>query len=178
MPRNKFQAVIFGVIMSYSMAFGMELFNTAINMGIPFQGGGFSHMTWEAVGSAMKEMLIMGVFVFILSNLIGNKAGSKFMEAHTTKADNPYFRQLMRQAGTVSVMCPAMSLLATVLFFTIGQHQQISQIPVTWIGTVLKNFSMAFFWNMFAAAPFSRWLFSVLFPGKTDNKIVIPEIPG
>lgn len=34
MPRNKFQKIVFGVIMSYTMAFGMELYNTAINMGI------------------------------------------------------------------------------------------------------------------------------------------------
>ena len=27
---------------------------------------------------------------------------------------------------------------------------------IVWIGTVLKNFPMAFFWNMYAAAPFTH----------------------
>lgn len=58
MPRNKFQKIVFGVIMSYTMAFGMELYNTAINMGISLQPGGFSHLTWSAVESSMKEMTV------------------------------------------------------------------------------------------------------------------------
>ena len=39
----------------------------------------------------------------------------------------------------------------------------ICQLPAIWVGTFLKNFPMAFFWNMFAAAPFSHWLFGKLF---------------
>lgn len=164
MPRNKFQGIVFGVIMSYAMAFGMEIYNTAINLGLGLQPGGLSHMTWSAMGGAMKEMLFMGVFVFILSESFGNRMGQRFMEKHTTENDSPYFHQLMRQAGTVAVMCPGMSMLATILFFVIGQHQPLTQLPVIWIGTVFKNFPMAFFWNMFAAAPFTHWFFEVLFP--------------
>ena len=84
MPRTKFQGIIFGIIMSYCMAIGMEVYNIAIKMGFPMQPGGFSSMT------------------------------------------NAVF-------------------------------------PAIWVGTVIKNFPMAFFWNMFAAAPFSRWLFGKLF---------------
>ena len=166
MPRNKFQKIIFGVIMSYAMAFGMELYNTAINMGIALQPGGLSHMTWTAVGTGMKEMLIMGIFVLIVSELFGNRMGQRFMQKHTTESDSPYFHQLMRQAGTVAVMCPIMSMLASVVFFIIGQGLPLTQLPVIWIGTVFKNFPMAFFWNMFAAAPFAHWFFKVLFPQK------------
>ena len=169
MPRNKFQKIIFGVIMSYAMAFGMELYNTAINMGIALQPGGLSHMTWTAVGTGMKEMLIMGIFVLIVSELFGNRMGQRFMQKHTTESDSPYFHQLMRQAGTVAVMCPAMSMLASVLFFIIGQGLPLTQLPVIWIGTVFKNFPMAFFWNMFAAAPFTHWLFENLFPEKEHD---------
>ena len=45
MPRTKFQGIIFGIIMSYSMAIGMEVYNIAIKMGFPMQSGGFSSMT-------------------------------------------------------------------------------------------------------------------------------------
>ena len=41
--------------------------------------------------------------------------------------------------------------------------QPPTQLPAIWVGTVIKNFPMAFFWNMFAAAPFSRWLFGKIF---------------
>ena len=45
MPRTKFQGIIFGIIMSYCMAIGMEVYNIAIKMGFPMQPGGFSSMT-------------------------------------------------------------------------------------------------------------------------------------
>lgn len=166
MPRNKFQKIVFGAIMSYAMAFGMELYNTAINMGISLQPGGFSYLTWSAVESGMKEMAVMGVVVLIISELIGNRMGQRFMQKHTTDSDSLYFHQLMRQAGTVVAMCPIMSLLASFVFFIIGQRLPLTQLPVIWIGTVFKNFPMAFFWNMFAAAPFAHWFFKMIFPQK------------
>lgn len=33
MPKTKFQGIIFGLIMSYTMAYGMEVYNVAIKMG-------------------------------------------------------------------------------------------------------------------------------------------------
>ena len=39
MPSTKTQKIIFGLIMSYAMAYGMEVYNTAIKMGIPLQEG-------------------------------------------------------------------------------------------------------------------------------------------
>lgn len=35
----------------------------------------------------------------------------------------------------------------------------VFQLPAAWAGIVLKHFPMAFFRNMFAAAPFARWAF-------------------
>jgi hypothetical protein len=109
-------------------------------------------------------MLYMGVLVFIFSNLWGNRIGAGFAERHTdiTK-DNPYFCLLMRQAGTVGIMCPTMSLAASILFNIIFAGNPLSQLPAIWVGTVIKNFPMAFFWNMFAAAPFTHWIFGVIF---------------
>lgn len=31
---------------------------------------------------------------------------------------------------------------------------------------IIMSYAMAFFWNMFAAAPFSHWLFGKIFPEK------------
>lgn len=167
MPRTKFQGIIFGVIMSYTMALGMEVYNIAWKMGFPAQAGGFSNMTYAVFPAAVREMLYMGVLVFIISNLWGNKIGAKFAERHTdiTK-DNPYFCRLMRQAGTVGIMCPTMSLAASILFNIILAGNPLSRLPAIWAGTVIKNFPMAFFWNMFAAAPFTHWIFRLLFNRK------------
>ena len=109
MPKAKTQGIFFGIIMSYAMAIGMEIYNIAIKMGFNLNPGSFSSMTNAVFPAALKEAAYMGIFVFIFSNLWGNRCGAAFMEKHCSpKNDNPYFCQLMRQAGTIAVMCPTM----------------------------------------------------------------------
>ena len=167
MPRTKAQGQIFGLIMSYAMAIGMEVYNIAIKMGYSLNVGGFSTMTLRVFPAALKEAAYMGIFVFITSDLWGNRIGAHFMEKYTDpKKDNPYFCRIMRQAGTVAIMCPTMSLIASILFNVILAGQPVWELPAIWVGTLIKNFPMALCWNMFAAAPFTHWLFDLLFAKK------------
>jgi len=164
MPKNKFQGVIFGLIMSYTMAYGMEVYNVAIKEGFSLNPGGLSTMTNSVFLTALIEASYMGLIVFAFSNLWGNRLGSYLAKKHCDpKTDNPYFCQLMRQACTVMVMCPSMSLAASILFNIILAGNPISQLPAIWVGTLLKNFPMVFFWNIFAAAPFTHWIFGRIF---------------
>ena len=39
MPKTTVQQIIFGLLMSYFMAIGMEIYNTAINSGVTAAGG-------------------------------------------------------------------------------------------------------------------------------------------
>ena len=111
MPKNKTQGIIFGIIMSYSMAVGMEIYNNAIQQGVHLQPGGFTNLTYGIVGKALVEALFMGLIVIIVSELWGNRLGARFAaKVSDPQRDNPYFCRLMRQAGTVPVMCPTMSL--------------------------------------------------------------------
>ena len=168
MPRNKKQGIIFGIIMSYAMAYGMEIYNIAIKQGINLTDGGFSNMTNLVFWDALKEAAYMGLFVFIFSNLWGNRIGAAFAARHCDPSkDNPYICQLLRQAGTVDIMCPTMSLVASILFNIILAGAPIYQLPAIWVGTFFKNFPMAFFWNMFAAAPFTHWILGKLFPNNS-----------
>ncbi len=164
MPKNKTQGIIFGIIMSYAMAYGMEVYNVAIKEGVNLAAGGFSNMTNLIFWEALKEAAYMGVFVFLFSNLWGNRLGAAFAARHCDpKKDNPYICQLLRQAGTVAVMCPTMSLAASILFNVILGGVTVWQLPAIWVGTFIKNFPMAFFWNMFVAAPFTHWISGKLF---------------
>ena len=172
MPRTKTQGIIFGLIMSYAMAIGMEVYNIAIKMGFNLNQGGFSSMTNAVFPAALVEASYMGLFVFLFSSLYGNRVGAAFAARVSDPGrDNPYFCQLMRQAGTIAVMCPTMSMVASILFNVILAKQPVTQLPAIWVGTVIKNFPMAFFWNMFAAAPFTRWIFGKLFVrGNAEQK--------
>lgn len=167
MPKNKFQGFIFGIIMSYTMAYGMEVYNIAIKEGVNLTIGGLSNMTNAIFLDALNEAAYMGLFVILFSNLWGNQIGSAIASKHCNPGqDNPYICRLLRQAGTIAVMCPTMSLVASILFNIIFANDPLSQLPAIWIGAILKNFPMAFFWNMFAAAPFTHWLFGNIFQNK------------
>jgi ABC-type methionine transport system permease subunit len=167
MPKTKTQGFIFGLIMSYAMAYGMEVYNVAIKEGYNLNIGGFSTMTNNVFLDALIEASYMGLIVELFSSLFGNKLGAAIAATHMDSIkDNPYLCQLMRQACTVMIMCPAMSLAASILFNVILAHASIVNLAAIWVGTLIKNFPMAFFWNMFAAAPFTRWAFRKLFPQK------------
>ena len=114
------------------------------------------------------KTLCMGLIVFIVSNLWGNRIGAKIAAAQCDPArDHPTFCRLLRQAGTVAIMCPSMCLIGSILFQLLPGRAPAAELPAVWLGTLLKNLPMAFFWNMFAAAPFTRWLFRVLCPEKS-----------
>ena len=161
MPKTKTQRIVFGILMSFFMAYGMEVYNIAIRMGYNLtEGQGFSSITYPVFLEALKEAVGMSVIVFIVSNLVGNRAGAAFMAKYCVPdKDNPYFCRVMRQAGTILVMCPLMSLIASILFQVILGGQLLFRLPAIWIGTTMKNFPMAFFWNMFVAAPLIHWIF-------------------
>lgn len=62
---------------------------------------------------------------------------------------------------TVCLMCPMMSLVATVLFKGFN-----SQLLANWIQTTVLNFPMALCWQIFFAGPFVRLLFRHMFTEK------------
>ena len=172
MPKTKFQKFIFGLLMTYTMTCGMELYNLAILT------GGFSGLSRAMVGEKLIEMLYMGVFVFLFSNLWGNRIGAVCAaKAAGLTNGNPRLCQLARQIGTIVVMCPTMSLVASILFNIIQAGIPAAQLPDVWTATFLRNLPMAFVWNIFAAAPFSRWAFGRMFPMPAASVSKSSDIP-
>lgn len=134
MFKTKIRGFTFGLIMSYAMAIGMEIYNMALKYGFQAQPGGLSGLSYAAVGEALTETLYMGLLVLLFSNLWGNRAGDAFRRRHCDAGrDNPYFCRLLRQGGTVAVMCPTMSLAAAVLFNVILAGESAARLPVIWL---------------------------------------------
>lgn len=68
MPKTKTQRIVFGILMSFFMAYGMEVYNIAIRMGYNLTvGQGFSSITYPVFLEALKEAVGMSVIVFIVS---------------------------------------------------------------------------------------------------------------
>ena len=108
MPQTKTQGAVFGLLMSYFMALGMEVANVAHKLGA---------MSNAVFLPALKETAFMGAIVFVVSMLYGSRAGQHIAHKFVRQGrDNPLLVTLAVSGCTVMVMCPSMSLIATPLF--------------------------------------------------------------
>lgn len=108
MPKNKFQEVIFTIIMVFFMVYAMICYNISLNI------GGMSN---EVFLSAFHELIIMGPIAFILDFFIVSKLA--FMCAARMvdfRNCHPFSKILAISVPSVAFMCPLMSLAATILF--------------------------------------------------------------
>mgnify|MGYP004515405187 FL=1 len=153
MPKNKFQEVIFTIIMVFFMVYAMICYNIALNTG---------GMRNEVFLSAFHELIIMGPLAFILDFFLYGHLAKKiaFGIVNPTEAKQ-YEIVLAISSVTVVLMCPSMSLAATLLFSNAG-----SEFIAIWFQKTALNFPMAFFWQIFFAGPIVRRIFRLLFPEK------------
>lgn len=171
MPKNKIQGVIFGILMSVTMAYGMEVYNVAWKLGIPTMAGGFSNMTNDVFSGALIEASYMWIFVFVFSNLWGTRGGASLAKRLIDpERDSAFVQGTIRSCCTVLIMYPTMSLVASILFNVVLAGMPASQLPGIWAGALIKNFPMALLWNLFAATPISRLVFGALFSHVGEEK--------
>lgn len=160
MPRNLKQELLFGAMMVTCMVYGMVVYNIALATG---------SLTNHAFVAAFGELPLMGAIAYVIENLLVGKIAKK-RAFHLVKPDpeQPIFLTLMISSLTVMMMCPIMSFFATLFFnggFSLG-----GQFFVTWVTTVIRNFPMAFCWQIFAAGPFVRFAFGKIMAAKTARE--------
>ena len=157
MPKTKFQEVIFTIIMVFVMVYAMICYNIALNMG---------EMSNQVFLLAFHELPIMAPIAFILDFfIVGGLAKKIAFGIVNPQRDNPFHIILAISAVSGAFMCPLMSLAATILFKNAG-----SQIIAVWLKTTVCNFPMAFFWQIFYAGPFVRFIFKLLFGRNQEVK--------
>ncbi|MDD3402944.1 MAG: DUF2798 domain-containing protein [Hespellia sp.] len=91
--------------------------------------------------------------------LVGGLAKKMTFGIFNPKEDKQIFIVLSISVFSVMFMCPLMSLAATLLI----KRAFDAQIICTWISTTIKNFPMAFFWQLCFAGPVVRFLFGKIF---------------
>ncbi|HIW49883.1 MAG TPA: DUF2798 domain-containing protein [Candidatus Blautia intestinavium] len=159
MPKTKFQEIIFTILMVIVMVYAMICYN------ISLETGGLSSGVFAA---AFHELLIMGPAAFLLDFfLVGKITQRTALRLVNPERENPFHLVLAISALSVAWMCPLMSFLATILF----KHAGAAFLPV-WLQTTALNFPMAFFWQIFYAGPFVRFIFRHIFSSSSNQ---IPE---
>lgn len=157
MPKTKLQEVIFTVFMVIVMVYAMVCYNIAFAMG---------EMQNKVFVAALSEMPIMCAIGFVLDMLIAGPLAKKCaFKVVNPQKDRPIFIILAISVFSILFMCPMMSFAATILFN--GGFN--SEIVATWAGLTVKNFSMAFFWQIFVAGPLVRFIFGKIFREKSKK---------
>ena len=153
MPRTKFQEVVFAALMCFFMVLAMELYNTA------FRFGGMSNACWIP---ALMELRIMLPICFVMSFFFLDPLAQRIAFAQVAPGvDKPILVTLVRAGVTVALMCPTMSLIATLLF----KEPSFG----TWVHTWGCNMPMALIWQLLYCGPLCRFLFRLLFRVKGNQ---------
>ena len=146
MPQTKFQNVIYTIIMAIIMVYGMIVYNVALST------GGVTNATF---GMALHEMPIMVPIAIILEFFIVEKLATKLAFTVMKPTDRPQFITYAISTMIVCMMCPTMSLIATLLF----KEPSFG----TWVQTWGMNMPMALIWQLLFAGPLTRLIFRNLF---------------
>ncbi len=146
MPKTRFQNVIFTIIMAVIMVYGMIVYNVALNT------GGVTNQTFLM---ALHEMPIMVPIAFVLEFFVVEKLATKLAFTVVRPTDRPQIITYAISTMIVCIMCPTMSLIATLLF----KQPSFG----TWIQTFGCNMPMALIWQLLFCGPLSRLIFRTLF---------------
>ena len=152
MPKTKFQNVIFTLMMAFLMVYAMICYNISLNIG---------GMTNQVFLMAVHEMIIMWPVAFLLEFFVVDNLAHKLAFRMVTPQDRPIVITLAISVMIICIMCPVMSLIATLLFKNAG-----SQFVAIWLQTTFMNFPVAFFWQLMYCGPLIRLIFRNLFPEK------------
>lgn len=146
MPKTKFQNVIFTIIMATIMVYGMVVYNVALNT------GGVTNQTFV---HALHELPIMVPVACVLEFFVVEKLATKLAFTFMHPTDRPQFITYAISMIIVCIMCPCMSLVATLLF----KERSFGM----WIHTWGLNMPVALIWQMLYCGPLSRLIFRTLF---------------
>ena len=152
MPKTKFQNVIFTLMMAFLMVYAMICYNISLNIG---------EMSNQVFLMAFHEMVIMWPIAFILEFFVVDNLAHKLAFRMVTPQDRPIVITLAISVMIICIMCPVMSLVATILF----KEPSFG----TWIRTWAMNFPMAICWQMFYCGPLVRFIFRCIFERKSEK---------
>ena len=107
MPKTLPERIFFTIVMAVIMVYGMIVYNVALNT------NGVTNATFVM---ALHEMPIMVPVAFVLEFFVVEKLATKLAFLFMRPTDRPQFITYAISLMIVCIMCPVMSLVATLLF--------------------------------------------------------------
>ena len=148
MPETNKERLIFLLMMSAAMTSGMESYNLIL-----------MHASGAHLLKAIAiDFPLMMITVMITQRFVAGPAAMRLAQSFLPEKPSPFRRMVTVSTCTVLLMCPLMSLAATLYF-----KRELGYIPSVWLATFLLNLPMAYCWQMLVAGPLVRKSFRVCF---------------
>ncbi|MCC8070008.1 MAG: hypothetical protein LIO71_09720 [Ruminococcus sp.] len=176
MPRNQFQRMIFAlltviitvhayVFYSLYVVNGNTLMSvnqaTSVIGAINNQGGVYMLGRYVPIWSVV---LLEFILAYCLEISIGSPCSFKLAcKVFNPRETHPVIFESAIICATVGIMCPAMSFIASILYYPYYQGFNIITLLANWLKLVCYNFPFAFFTQLFFIQPLVRTVFKVLF---------------
>lgn len=107
MPKTKLQDAVFTALMATLMVYGMIVYNISLDL------GGVSAQSFRL---ALNELPLMAAIAFVLEFFVVGKLAAKLVFTVVRPTDRPQIITYAISLMIICIMCPTMSLLATLLF--------------------------------------------------------------
>jgi len=167
MPTTKFQKLVFALItvvitvhlfvfynLSYVNGFTIAQLE---EFGVPVLGHSFK--IWAVI-------LTEFICAYLLEIFVGSPCSLKLaLRVVNPRENKPYMVETAIICATVGLMCPMMSFIATFLYCW-GAITSLWSFISLWLHTIMHNFPLAFFSQLFFIQPFVRTIFGLLFKGQ------------
>lgn len=176
MPKNQFQRMIFALLtvivtvhayVFYSLYVVNGNFFSSIEGasgvldGVRLNGGvmmfGHTFPIWAII---LTEFCLAYILECVMGSPFSFKLACKVFDPGQT---HPVLFETAIICATVGLMCPAMSLLAAIMYYPYYSGFNLITLLANWIKLVCFNFPFAFFTQLFFIQPLIRTVFKALF---------------
>lgn len=115
-------------------------------------------------------VLIEFVCAYTLEVIVGSPLSFKLAtRVFDPQKTNPVIFETAIICATVGIMCPAMSFIASFIYYNYQAGFNMWTLLANWLKLVCFNFPFAFFTQFFFIQPFVRMVFKLIF-AKKNNK--------
>lgn len=183
MPRNQFQRMVFAFItvivtVHAYVFFSLYVVNGNILMqmngtdsviaAINHQGGVYMFGTYLPIWAVV---IVEFCFAYVLELIMGSPCSFKLAsKVFDPRKNHPMLFESAIICATVGLMCPAMSLIASFLYYPYYAGFNVITLVASWLKLMCFNFPFAYFTQMFFIQPFVRTIFKILFRKDIQNR--------
>ncbi len=189
MPRNQFQRMFFAFVTVFVTVHAYVFFSLyvvngttlmAINQAssvleaIHKQGGVYMFARYVPIWAVV---LVEFCLAYLLEIFMGSPCSFKLAsKVFDPGKDHPMLFESAIICATVGLMCPAMSFIASLLYYPYYAGFNVFTLLANWLKLMCFNFPFAFFTQMFFIQPFVRTVFKFVFRRDIEKREqMVPE---